>query len=167
MPPIIYIILLIVFAICSPIRCCVSVFWVGDKLDLEIRIKLLFGLIRLKLHTSINILEELNKRMKKKRRKKRKIKPFELLHHIVEKGCIKHIEIHSRAGIKDDAFLTVLLVGFTKIFFEKLSQVMGLSKSTQLYIQPCFATNVFWIHLEGIVTIFPTQIIGIMVLKGR
>lgn len=161
--PALIVAILFVFVLCLPIRCRVSVFWAGEKLCVEIRAMFLLGLIKIVRYSELDILTEI----KKRRRKKRKIRPFELLHHIVEKGYIKYLEIHSRVGIKDDAFLTVLAVGFIRIFFEKLTEYLNLTKNTVSFINPCFSTNVFWIHLEGIVVIFPTQIIGIMVSKGR
>lgn len=162
---IICILVLLTLLVFLPMRCNVSVLFSVHEVILDIKLGFLFGLIKIPVKADINIIEEFQKRNRKK--KKRKSKTLDLLRYIIDGGLIKELEINSRIGIGVDAFLSVMTSGFVQILFEKLSEAFLKTEKVGIFIKPCFSSTVFWVHLEGILIIFPTQIIGIMVLKGR
>ncbi|MBQ9833441.1 MAG: hypothetical protein IJO48_06900 [Clostridia bacterium] len=130
---------------------------------LSIKLGLAMGLVKIPIHINTDIQTLIFRRKKKKKRSVY----TKILKGALKWSDVKRVEMRAKIGIKDNAFFTVMMVGFTRILVEKLAEFMCISDKTGISVKPCFATGVFWLYLEGIVTIFPTQIIGILVLKGR
>lgn len=87
---------------------------------------------------------------------------------LYDRIAIEKLLISGRIGIKDDAFLTVMLNGIIKILLDIFFFYIKNSRPELTHgvaFMPVFGSDEFRIKLEGIFAITPLQIIGIIIRR--
>jgi len=80
-------------------------------------------------------------------------------------GKLETLCVRCKVGIAEDAYHTVLVCGALRIFFNALTVLLHL-KSSEVSVTPDFRAPVFWLKVEGILTIRSTQIINAVLERG-
>lgn len=143
---------------------------IKTKCTLSGSVGIALGLIRIPFEIKVTpeLFLKLLKPEKKKEKKKSKL-PFLLLKNYKKWLRIKKLMIKGRIGIKDDAFKTVMYTGAAQLLLENAMPFVITKKSAvAIAFKPCFSWSLFWINMEGILHLSPTQIIGMIIfgMKG-
>jgi len=86
---------------------------------------------------------------------------------LIDGISLKRLFLRASLGIREDAFMTVLLTAFLRIFFEDLCCCLALP-NFGYSVRPFFGQDVFWLDLEGIVDVRPVKsILTAIILKKR
>ncbi|HWS29863.1 MAG TPA: DUF2953 domain-containing protein [Clostridia bacterium] len=102
---------------------------------------------------------------KKKPRHRRPGATNTILRAVLRGGTAETLRVRCKVGIAEDAYHTVLVCGVLRIFFNALMALFHL-KSAAVSVTPDFKAPVFWLKVEGILTIHSTQIIGAVLERG-
>lgn len=97
---------------------------------------------------------------KQKPKKKKGGAADAIVRSIIKKKDFEVLKVRCRLGIEEDAYHTVLLCGALRIFFDEFFRVFLHVKNGEVSVAPDFAYPVFWLKVEGILTIRSTQIIA-------
>lgn len=100
-------------------------------------------------------------REKKKKRKKRGIR----ITNIKGGVALCAVKISGRLGIREDAAGTAFLCGVMRCFFEAALGALSHEAIESLEIRPDFNNGVFWLYMEGILTLYPGKIIAMLIGK--
>lgn len=153
----------IVFLICLFRRITLR-FWVqvtGGHICARAQLCLLFGLIRIPAYTEETILSLLKKKWKRKRPKK-KVGIGRIIWQARKREGVKLKEFACRGviGHENDAFISVMAAGAAQSLLTLALRAIFPAGEQQVAFRPAFEQNVFWLYMEGILEIAPTQIIG-------
>lgn len=158
--------------------------------EVKLQVRFFHGLIRLKYRLRANLYEEPplhvllyqgeeaprvlwkpGKLKKEKRPKEGRMKlPFARIWRHIR---IKKLQAGVEIGVKDDAFLTVLLTGLFSSFLQASYAAAGTEKRDaplELHLTPEFSKDSFRLNLEGIACCPPVHIISAILiwhLKNR
>jgi hypothetical protein len=88
-----------------------------------------------------------------------------IIRAVVRGGKVEKIRVRCKVGIAEDAYHTVLVCGALRILFNALMALLHL-KSGEVSVTPDFQSPVFWLKVEGILTIRSTQIIDAVLERG-
>lgn len=82
-----------------------------------------------------------------------------IVRSILKKRAFEMLRVRCRIGIEEDAYHTVLLCGALRILFNEFFRIFLHVENGEVSVAPDFSSSVFWLKVEGILTIRSTQII--------
>lgn len=160
-----------------PIRIRIGVKMRGLCVNIAITVSYLFGLvgttvtgkIRLSAAEGLRITQE-NKKGERKQlfpretKKKKKRTVFKKVSVHLDKLHLRRIEVSGSFGLENDAYNTVMLTGAADIAVHALFRMLAMRRRSKgcvmkASIEPEFRKNAFRLNLEGILEVFPYQII--------
>ncbi|MCE5234545.1 MAG: DUF2953 domain-containing protein [Eubacteriales bacterium] len=97
---------------------------------------------------------------KKKEKQKPKTASGKLLRAVLNADSFDALLVRCKVGIAEDAYTTVLVCGALRALLEALFLVLPRLKRKEAAVTPDFNAPVFWLKVEGILTIHSTQIIS-------
>lgn len=97
---------------------------------------------------------------KKEEKTKPKTAAGKLLRAVANADSFDALLVRCKVGIAEDAYTTVLVCGALRALLESLFPVLPRLKSKEAVVTPDFNAPVFWLKVEGILTIRSTQIIS-------
>ncbi|HWR19996.1 MAG TPA: DUF2953 domain-containing protein [Clostridia bacterium] len=85
---------------------------------------------------------------------------------VMRGGNLEALRVRCKVGIEEDAYHTVLVCGVLRIFFNAIMALLHL-RNGEVSVMPDFKTPVFWLKVEGILTIRSTQIIDVVLKRSK
>lgn len=142
----------------------------GVQLRASAKLCFFFGMIRIPIETETSLPLLLYRKKKEKKRKRKGKKPKqktafrELLWHGWKTKALHLVKFTCRGLVGgEDAFLSVMTAGCIKSVLSLLLRMVSPACKSEVAFRPSFMQSAFWIYMEGILEIVPTEIISVLI----